>query len=35
MADDSGITAFSGDSRSRALAVGNSNGYVVIFECDN
>lgn len=35
MTDESAITAFAGDSKSKTLAVGNSNGYVVIFECDN
>lgn len=27
--------AMAGDAKSRTLAVGNSNGYVIIFECDN
>ncbi len=35
MTDDSAITAMSGDPKSNTLAVGNSNGYVIIFECDN
>ena len=35
MADESPITAISGDSKSKTLAVGNSNGFVVIFSCDN
>lgn len=35
MTDDSAITAITGDPRSKLLAVGNSNGYVVIFEFDS
>jgi WD40 repeat protein len=35
MTDTSAITAMSGDPKSQTLAVGNSNGYVIIFECDN
>ncbi len=34
MEDSSAITAMSGDSKSKTLAVGNSNGYVIIFACD-
>jgi hypothetical protein len=34
MTDESAITAMAGDSKSRMLAVGNCNGYIVIFECD-
>jgi WD40 repeat protein len=34
MSDESAITAISGDSKSKTLAVGNCNGYVIIFECD-
>lgn len=34
MADENAITAMSSDSRSKTLAVGNSNGYIVIFGCD-
>lgn len=35
MSDSSAVTALSGDQRSRHLAAGNSNGYVIIFETDN
>ncbi|TNV77557.1 hypothetical protein FGO68_gene3676 [Halteria grandinella] len=35
MTHASSITAMSGDPKSQTLAVGNSNGYVIIFDCDN
>ena len=35
MTDQSAITCISGDPKSKNLAVGNSNGYVIIFETDN
>lgn len=35
MVDQSAITAMSTDPKSQTLAVGNSNGYIIIFECDN
>ena len=34
MSDSSSITAMSGDKGSKTLAVGNSNGYVIIFATD-
>ena len=34
MTDESAITAITADPRTKTLAVGNSNGYVIIFECD-
>jgi WD40 repeat protein len=35
MVDQSAITGMSCDIKSQTLAVGNSNGFVIIFECDN
>lgn len=35
MSDESSITAISGDPRSKTLAVANSNGFIIIFSCDN
>lgn len=35
MTDASAITAMSGDPKSQTMAVGNSSGYVIIFDCDN
>jgi WD40 repeat protein len=35
MIDNSAITGMACDRKSQTLAVGNSNGYVIIFECDN
>lgn len=35
MIDESAITAMSADPKSKTLAVGNSNGYCIIFSCDN
>ncbi|CDW78897.1 wd repeat-containing protein 54-like [Stylonychia lemnae] len=34
LVDESAVTSMSCDLRSRTLAVGNSNGYVIIFQCD-
>ena len=35
MIDNSAITGMTCDRKSQTLAVGNSNGYVIIFDCDN
>ena len=35
MIDNSAVTAMACDRKSQTLAVGNSNGYVLIFECDS
>jgi hypothetical protein len=35
MIDNSSVTAMACDRKSQTLAVGNSNGYVIIFECDS
>lgn len=35
MVDENPITCMSSDEKSRTLAVGNSNGYIVILSCDN
>jgi hypothetical protein len=35
MTDGSAVTAMASDAKSQTLAVGNSNGYVVILNCDN
>ena len=35
MIDNSAVTAMACDRKSQTLAVGNSNGYVIIFECDS
>lgn len=34
MQDESAVTCMSSDARSKTLAVGNSNGYIIIFACD-
>ena len=34
MVDESSLTAMSADAKSKTLAVGNSNGYMIIFSCD-
>lgn len=35
MVDQSAITALASDTKTQTLATGNSNGYIIIFECDN
>ena len=35
MTDQSTVTAMAGDVKSQTLAAGNSNGCVIIFDCDN